>query len=70
MATPPDATHPTDATREFESEDAGTKAGADRAPTNDEVKSAEASERDPKVAKHYEEMAERGANEQGEGRLP
>ncbi|HEY5013602.1 MAG TPA: hypothetical protein VIK61_12985 [Acidimicrobiia bacterium] len=70
MTTPSDPKRPSDATREFESEDAHTEAGADRAPTSDEEKSAETNELDPKVAEHYEEMAERGANQQGEGRLP
>jgi hypothetical protein len=71
MTPPADATRPNDRTRETEREDARTQAGADREPTSDEEKAAEsAGELDPKVAEHYEEMAERGANQQGEGRLP
>lgn len=66
----PDTTRPSKSTRETEREDAQTKAHADREPTADEAKLAEGRKLDPDVAEHYEEMAERGANEKGEGRLP
>jgi hypothetical protein len=65
-----DHTRPSEQTRETEDEDARTPARADRAPTADEEKAAEGLELDPEVAEHYEEMAERGANQKGEGRLP
>jgi hypothetical protein len=40
-------------------------------PTEEDEAAAErAEELDPEVAEHYEEMAERGANQKGEGRLP
>ena len=69
--TPSDSTRPSDRTRETEREDARTPARADREPTAEEEKAAEAAGGvDPDVAEHYEEMAERGANQQGEGRLP
>jgi hypothetical protein len=68
--TPSEHTKPSDATREAEREDAETKAHADREPTPDEEKLAEGTKADPEVAEHYEEMAERGANQKGEGRLP
>ncbi len=68
--TPSDSARPSDRTRETEREDARRRAGADRAPTADEEKSAERADADPDVAQHYEEMAERGANQKGEGRLP
>ena len=45
-------------------------AGADRMPTPDEEAAADELEVDPEAAEHYEEMAERGAREQGEGRIP
>jgi hypothetical protein len=63
-------TRPSKATRETEREDAATKAHADREPTSAEEKLAESTKPDPAVAEHYEEMAERGANQEGEGRLP
>ena len=63
-------TRPSDATRATEREDAATKAHADREPTKEEERSAESTKPDPAVAEHYEEMAERGANQKGEGRLP
>ena len=68
--TPSEHTRPSDATREAEREDATTKAHADREPTTDEEKRAESTKPDPTVAEHYEEMAERGADQKGEGRLP
>jgi hypothetical protein len=68
--TPPEPTRPSDRTRETEREDAHTAAHADREPTAEEEKRAESIEADPDVAEHYEEMAERGANQKGEGRLP
>jgi len=49
---------------------------ADRMPSEDEEEAAEASEsqlhesgEDREVAKHYEEMARRGVEQQGEGRI-
>lgn len=60
----------TDETRAFEDEDEQVAAGADRAPTPDEEAAAERPEpltEDNREA--YEEMAERGAHQQGEGRI-
>jgi hypothetical protein len=42
---------------------------ADRAPTEGEERAAETLEVDPEVAASYEEMAERGAHQKGEGRI-
>jgi hypothetical protein len=67
---PSESTRPSDRTRDAEREDAQKHAGADREPTGDEEKAAEGLEVDPEVAEHYEEMAERGAEQKGEGRLP
>jgi hypothetical protein len=39
-------------------------------PTPEEEQTADSLELDPEVAKNYEEMAERGANQKGEGRIP
>jgi hypothetical protein len=66
-----DTTRPSDETRAAEAEDARQQASADETPTPDEEAAAErAGELDPEVAEHYEEMAERGARQKGEGRLP
>ncbi|HEX4491251.1 MAG TPA: hypothetical protein VH914_08620 [Acidimicrobiia bacterium] len=67
--TPSDSTRPTGRTRETEREDAQTKAHADREPTPEEEKLAEKNQLDPEAAKNYEDMAERGANQKGEGRI-
>jgi hypothetical protein len=60
----------TEATRTFEREDAQVFAGAGRGPTAEE---AAAAERSGPVAEHtrqaYMEMAWRGANQRGEGRI-
>jgi hypothetical protein len=70
MTTPDDHTRPSDRTRATEAEDAGTPARADREPTPEEAKIADGLELDPEVSEHEKEMAERGANQKGEGRLP
>jgi hypothetical protein len=63
-------TRPSDETRAEERDEAQQSAAADRAPTPDEEKVADAHALDPEVAEHEREMNERGANQQGEGRLP
>jgi len=67
--TPSDSTRPSNRTRDTEREDARTKAHADREPTPEEEKLAEKNQLDPQAAEHYEEMAERGVNQKGEGRI-
>ena len=63
-------TRPDDATKNTEREDAQVKAGSDRQPTPDEEAVAEAQPAvDADVAENYKEMAERGANQKGEGRI-
>jgi hypothetical protein len=62
-------TRPDRGTREEEARDARVTAGADRQPTPDEEQIADAQELDPEVAEHYQEMIERGADQQGEGRI-
>ena len=65
MTTRPDA-----ATKKTELEDANVKAGSDRAPTPDEESVADGQPGiDADVAENYKEMAERGANQKGEGRI-
>ena len=63
-------TKPDTVTREAEAEQARKVAGADRAPTADEAAAADANTLDPSAAAHEKEMNERGAHQQGEGRLP
>ncbi len=65
-----DQTQPSEQTREAERAEASVHAGADRMPTPEEEQIADSLERDPDVAEHYEEMAERGAKQKGEGRIP
>ena len=65
---PDQPTRPSRATREEEERDANVKAGPDTvegpSPKGDDAHA------DRDVAEHYEEMAERGARQEGEGRLP
>jgi hypothetical protein len=63
-------TRPTRETRDEERVDAQRSAGADREPTDEEAAAAEQNELDPEVAEHEREMAERGARQKGEGRVP
>jgi hypothetical protein len=63
-------TRPSAETRAAERAEAQQPAGADRAPTGDEEVRADALELDPDVVAHEEEMLERGAHQQGEGKLP
>ena len=63
-------TRPTAETRAAERDEAGTQAGADRAPTLEEEELAETHEVDRNAAEHEKEMNERGAKQQGEGKLP
>jgi hypothetical protein len=63
-------TRPSGETRAAERADAERTAGADRTPTAEEAALADAVDPDPAVAEHEKEMAERGARQQGEGRIP
>jgi hypothetical protein len=63
-------TRPSAETREAEQREAKMHASGEPTPTPDEERAAEAVELDPKVAEAYEEQLERGANQQGEGRIP
>ena len=58
-----------DATRAADRKDANVSARPDRRPTEEEAALAEQHDVDPEAAAHYEEMAERGANQRGEGRI-
>ena len=63
-------TRPSSETRETEREEAETTAGADRMPTPEEEKKADSQSLPEGVSEHEREMAERGRNQEGEGRLP
>jgi hypothetical protein len=69
MTEPTEPTRPSAETREAEHAEAQAKHESDRVPTPEE-EAVEAQEVEPDVAEHEEEMLKRGANQQGEGRLP
>ena len=69
-STRPDPTRPSSETRDAERAEAEAPHDADRAPTPEEEAVAEQSVLDPDVAEHERDMAERGANQEGEGRIP
>ena len=69
MTEPTQPTRPSAETREAEYAEAQAKHESDRAPTPQEEAVA-AQEVEPDVAEHEEEMLKRGADQQGEGRLP
>jgi hypothetical protein len=65
-----DHTKPSPETRAAEREEAEARHDADRPPTAEEDAAAEDLEVDPDAVERYEEMAERGAKQKGEGRIP
>jgi hypothetical protein len=65
-----DPTRPSRATRDAERREAQVPPEADRAPTSDEEAAAEGHDVDDEVAAHAREMNERGARQEGEGRVP
>jgi hypothetical protein len=71
MPDEPNPTRPSDTTQSAEEDDARVHSAPDRMPTPDEEAAAErAGESRPEVAEQYEEAMERGAEQEGEGRLP
>jgi hypothetical protein len=62
-------TRPNAETRDAERDEAAAPHDADRAPTRAEEEAAEKNTLGPETAEHYEEMAERGAKQKGEGRV-
>jgi hypothetical protein len=58
-----------EATHEADRRDAQVTAGPDREPTPEEEQKAEGLTTSPEAAESYKEMAERGANLKGEGRI-
>jgi hypothetical protein len=65
-----DHTLPNKVTRDEEANEARQSADPGREPTAEEAAAADSNTLDPSVASHEQEMNERGANQQGEGRLP
>jgi hypothetical protein len=63
-------TRPSRETKDAERAEAASPAEPDRMPTPEEERVAEQHDVDPTVAEHEREMAERGASQEGEGRLP
>lgn len=65
-----DHTKPSADTRAEEAHEAREGHGPDRAPTAEEAALADDNAPNPETAAHEREMDERGAHQQGEGRLP
>lgn len=63
-------TKPNAETREAERAAADIEPGAPQVPTPEEEAAAERNTVSPGVAENYQEMTERGANQEGEGRIP
>ncbi len=61
-------TRPSDVTREEEAREATKAHEAGPEPTPEEAAAAEKNKVDDKTREAYEEMLERGANQQGEGK--
>ena len=64
-----DHTKPSKETRDAEKQQAGRAHEADRMPTDDEARLADGHKLSSGVSEHEKEMAERGANQRGEGRI-
>lgn len=62
-------TSPSNDTRATEREDAQEPHIPDREPTAEEETIADSHQPDPKVAEEYEEAIERGARQEGEGKI-
>jgi len=64
-------TRPSSTTRETEEADAQVHAAPDKMPSPEDEEAAErAPDESPAVAENYREAIERGARQEGEGRLP
>jgi hypothetical protein len=65
-----DRTRPSADTRAAEEQEARRGPGADREPTSEEERVADRNDLPESVVEHEEDMAERGAHQKGEGRIP
>ncbi len=63
-------TKPGKATKQADRDSQHVDHVADRPPTEEEEQLAEENDLDPDVAETFHEMAERGARQRGEGRIP
>ncbi|HUF84828.1 MAG TPA: hypothetical protein VMQ81_09590 [Acidimicrobiia bacterium] len=63
-------TRPSRATRAAERREAKSRPAPGGEPSPAEEAAADEHELDEEVPEHYEEMTERGADQQGEGRVP
>jgi hypothetical protein len=63
-------TRPSAETRATEKEDALVRAHADDEPTTEEEEAAARAHLDEETARAYKEATERGARQEGEGRIP
>jgi hypothetical protein len=64
----PDHTRPSDATRDEEAREAGKAHDAGAEATPEEATAADKQSVDPKTRAGYDEMLERGAHQEGEGK--
>jgi hypothetical protein len=62
-------TKPNDATRQADRDALDAEHGASEVPTPEEEQLADTNQLEPGVEEHYQEMTERGAHQQGEGRI-
>lgn len=65
----PDRTRPSNETRSAERREARRGSDAGDEPTPEEARAADENTLDDDVSEHYEEMIERGAHQEGEGRI-
>lgn len=64
-----DQTKPNDATRQADRDAVNAEHGASEVLTPEDERLAEQNTVSPEVPEHYQEMTEKGANQQGEGRI-
>ena len=60
----------TQATKDTERREATAEHGAPQVPTADEAAAADGNTVSDETREHYQEMTEKGAHQQGEGRIP
>ena len=63
-------TRPDEQTKQADRAAVDAPHGADEEPTAEEERRAEQARMSPETPEHYEEMAEKGAAQEGEGRIP
>ncbi|MDQ3757309.1 MAG: hypothetical protein M3394_05635 [Actinomycetota bacterium] len=63
-------TKPDEQTRQADRDALDAPHSADTEPTADEERAAEQAEVSPDTPQHYQDMTDRGAEQEGEGKLP